>query len=95
MNVIKNQAQIKIINAFVADLESSLGVTQEKISFDEAWDANPPKEANGQSLQEYMKDVSRNSFFYEDYHNFNQFRTDYKEKYSKEAYISPPVRWQW
>jgi hypothetical protein len=95
MKIIGNKEQVKIIDTFVTDLESSLGVTQNKVSFNQAWDADPPLEANGASLQEYMKDVSRDTFFYEDCHNFDQFREDYRRKYKKEAYVSPPVRWQW
>ncbi|PSN70640.1 amidase signature enzyme [Corynespora cassiicola Philippines] len=40
-------------------------------------------------------DASLHSFFYEDYHNFETFRRDYRAKFGKDAYISSPVRWQW
>lgn len=95
MKIIGNQQQLKLIDEFVTDLEDSLGVKHERVSFDEAWESNPPSEANGESLEEYMKDASRDSFFYVDYHNFDPFREDYKQKYGRDAYISPPVRWQW
>jgi hypothetical protein len=42
-----------------------------------------------------MKDVSRDSFFYEDYDNFEALRKDYRDKFERDAYVSPPVRWQW
>ncbi|KAI9689074.1 MAG: hypothetical protein M1822_000811 [Bathelium mastoideum] len=95
ISVISNKEQVKIIDKFVTDLEASLGVSREVISFDDLWSHRPPKEAEGQSLQEYMKGVARNSFFYDDYHNFNQFRADYKRKFKEDPYVSPPVRWQW
>ncbi len=49
---------MEIIDRFVTDLESSLGVKQKKFSFEALWDNSPRTEANGQSLRDYMKDVS-------------------------------------
>ncbi|KAJ8110763.1 hypothetical protein OPT61_g6474 [Boeremia exigua] len=95
MKVIGDGKQLDLIKAFVGDLEVILGIKHKQVSFEEAWEANPPSEANGESLSVYMKDVSRNSFFYEDYHNFDTFRSDYRNRFMRDAYISPPVRWQW
>ncbi|KAH8588673.1 amidase signature domain-containing protein [Bisporella sp. PMI_857] len=95
MELITNGDQRKIIDEFTANLEKSIGVKHEKVSFNEVWNAKPPEEAKGESLQEYMKDASRNSFFYDDYHHFDKFREDYHQKFSKTPYVSPPVRWQW
>lgn len=58
MKQIANKDQLRIIEEFVADLESSLGVKQSKVSFDALWNDFPPHEADGQSLMVYMKDVS-------------------------------------
>lgn len=48
----------KFVEVWYGDLESSLGVTLQKISFNDLWDANPPREAEGAGLQQYMKDVT-------------------------------------
>ncbi|KAK4201320.1 amidase signature domain-containing protein [Triangularia verruculosa] len=95
MSLITNKTQLDVIDAFVHDLKSSLGVSAEKVSFDELWDSAPPEAAEGLSLQEFMKDASRNSFFHDDYHSFDKFRADYFDKFGKEPCVSPPVRWQW
>ncbi|CAG8957725.1 hypothetical protein HYFRA_00000061 [Hymenoscyphus fraxineus] len=95
MSLITNQDQLRIINEFTTDLENSLGIKHQKLSFKDTWNADPPKEAHGESFEEYMKDACRNSFFYDDYHHFDKFREDYREKFSKDPYVSPPVRWQW
>ena len=111
MSLITNKDQLKIIQDFTHDLENSLGVKHQKLSFNDLWDADPPAEAEGETLQQWMKDVSldvnfkstptdtkyacRDSFFHDDYHNFDQFRKDYEEKFSATPYVSPPVRWQW
>lgn len=67
----------------------------QKLSVEELWTSSPPSEANSASLIDYMADVSRDSFFFADYHNFAPSRKDYREKFGKKPYISPPVRWQW
>ena len=112
MALITNEDQLDIIDEFVIDLESSLGVKHKKVSFESLWDNSPPLEAGGQALREYMENVSlqiyykpsafvkptqacKDSFFHDDYHNFDQFREDYQKRYSKNPYVSPPVRRQW
>ncbi len=65
MSLITNEDQLKIIDEFTRDLESSLGLRHAKISFNDLWDADPPKEAKGNSLQVYMKDV-RDLFLFKD-----------------------------
>ncbi len=95
MELITNKDQLKIIDDFITDLENSLGVKHKKVSFSEVWASNPPLEAKGESLHEYMKDAGRNSFFYDDYHHFDKFRKDYYREFKKTPYISPPIRWQW
>lgn len=59
MKAISSDAQSKVIGSFVRDLESSLGVSRENISFEELWDSEPPTEARGETFEEYMRDVSR------------------------------------
>lgn len=58
MALITNKVQRDVIDAFVKDLETSLGVMHKKVSFNELWASTAPSEAEGMSLQEYMKDVS-------------------------------------
>lgn len=43
---------------FVATLERFLGIQADKVSLSEIWDSRPPDEADGQSLEEYMRQVS-------------------------------------
>jgi hypothetical protein len=58
MSLISNPDQLKLIDQFAADLESSLEATLQKVSFNDRWDADPPREAEEAGLQQYMKDVS-------------------------------------
>jgi hypothetical protein len=59
MSFITNMEQLKVIENFVADLEKSMRVNTTESPSTELWDSDPPEHAKGQSLQEYMKDVSR------------------------------------
>lgn len=63
MDKISNPQQMSLIDIFTADLEATFEVKHQKISFEKAWQANPPRHANGASLPEYIKDASRDSFF--------------------------------
>lgn len=57
MSLITNEDQRKCIDDFTADLEKSLGVKHQKVSFNDLWSTDPPEEAERQTLLEYMKDV--------------------------------------
>lgn len=94
-SLIINKYQLSVIEDFVFDLEAAMGIKQEKVSLASLWDISPPAEAGGQSLGEYMKHACRDSFFYDDYHNFDSFRQEYQDMFSEPPYVSPPVRWQW
>ncbi|RMZ90247.1 hypothetical protein DV736_g2527, partial [Chaetothyriales sp. CBS 134916] len=95
LHAVTNSEQRDHINKFVSDLESVMNVRHMVISFAEAWDQHPPQEAGQQDLDTYMRTACRDSFFYDDYHNLDCFRDDYKRKFSKAPYVSLPVRFQW
>lgn len=44
---------------FVRDMAQALGAEVKNMSIAETWRANPPHDAGGQSVQEYLRDVSR------------------------------------
>jgi hypothetical protein len=55
--LISNDEQLKIINSFVSDMEESLHMEHERVSFEQVWESAPPADANGETLQNYMRDV--------------------------------------
>lgn len=57
MSKITNETQLSLIVRFVQDLEKSLGIQYEKISFDQLWSASPPEAAEGASLEDFMSNV--------------------------------------
>ncbi len=87
--------QKQLIDDFVKDLESLLGVKKTEISFAERWTKSVPEDLAGQSLQHFMKHAPTHAFFYDHYHNFHDFRTKYHAKFGKAPYVSPTLRWRW
>ncbi|KAG8423051.1 hypothetical protein J3459_009846 [Metarhizium acridum] len=82
---------------FLAAVEAFLGVKSKRLSLAQTWASKAPAEAKGQGLQEYMKDAPFLSFCYEFYHQYDEFRKDYKAKFGKDAATEPTVkhRWDW
>ncbi|UKZ70904.1 uncharacterized protein TrAtP1_011875 [Trichoderma atroviride] len=87
-----NQA---LTDTFVATLEHFLGIQADKISLSEIWDSEPPVEANGQSLEEYMRQAPFSSFCADFYHQYEDFRRIYKEKFGHVPYVEATPRFRW
>ncbi|KAG8408187.1 hypothetical protein J3459_018105 [Metarhizium acridum] len=80
---------------FLAAVEAFLGVKSKRLSLAQTWASKAPAEAKGQGLQEYMKDAPFLSFCYEFYHQYDEFRKDYKAKFGKDAAGEPTVKHRW
>jgi hypothetical protein len=106
-----DDTQVGLAEQFTTDLEKTLAKKANKVSFEEDWAANPPAEANGIGLQEYMKPVSLSldlckqavdscikaisNIWYEDYHHFDEFRQRHWELFDKAPYLDPVVNAKW
>ncbi len=66
-----NPSQTAIIEHFLGDMERVPGVTIEKISFARLWEEDPPIEAGGQSLKEWLIDVTSSQSFIRSAHSNN------------------------
>ncbi|KAK0611225.1 amidase signature domain-containing protein [Immersiella caudata] len=90
----KDAAQQKYIDQFLQILESFLGIKKTPFSLAQGWAENPPAEANGKSLNEYAFKTGYNPFYYDIYHQYDQFRADHLEKFGSKAYVSPSMQWR-
>ncbi|KAF7670922.1 hypothetical protein GT037_011050 [Alternaria burnsii] len=90
-----NANQQAMTDAFVRKLEEYLGITTTKLSVLKEWEKTAPAGTNS-SLIDYldMSAYAVNGFF--GYHNFDDFRTGYLEKFGKKPYVSPShtARWE-
>jgi hypothetical protein len=51
--------QKRCVMDLVQDMEVSLGMEAIDMSVEDLWDSDPPEDAHGQGLQDFLKDVSR------------------------------------
>nr|ODN88537.1 hypothetical protein L204_06392 [Cryptococcus depauperatus CBS 7855] len=86
--------QQRMNDAFVKALEDLLGVTHTKISLTEEWTKSCPEDLCEKSLYdlEAMAVVLNR---YDGYHNFDEFRSQYRERFHKEPYASPSHTDRW
>ncbi|KAH7302922.1 hypothetical protein B0I35DRAFT_455416 [Stachybotrys elegans] len=91
----ENPEQQALVERFIGDLESAIGIKATKISISERWRVSPPQEAGGRSIQEFLDKVAYNPFYYDGYHEYDAFRKQYKETFGKPVYVGPYMRWKW
>ncbi|KAE9364327.1 amidase signature enzyme [Stipitochalara longipes BDJ] len=90
-----DKTQQRMTDQFLELLEISLGIKHTKISVSELWKSKPPLEAQGKSIEDYLVMSWYYPMYYDAYHNMDQFRADYHEKFGKDPYISPAQRDRW
>ncbi|TQV91793.1 beta-mannosidase precursor [Cordyceps javanica] len=84
-----------LMDEFVAAWEKILNVKANNISLAETWAKNPPKEARGQTLNDYLGNATYDAFDYDFYHNYDEFRSAFKTKFAQEPYTEPNVAEKW
>jgi hypothetical protein len=52
-----DEDQQKLAREFVKDLETHLGIKSTDVSFEKIWNEEPPPQAHGSSLGDYINDV--------------------------------------
>ncbi|KAF2160587.1 hypothetical protein M409DRAFT_70333 [Zasmidium cellare ATCC 36951] len=87
IDAIRSRHQRAILDTLVDDLHECTKIDVHRISLQALWDSNPPAEAGGQSLHEFLQDVGPHAFFFDFYHSTDQFRQNYFDKH----HASPPV----
>ncbi|KAI1121395.1 putative amidase [Nemania abortiva] len=90
-----NSEQQELVERFVSDLESYLGVPVTRMSIADRWEKRPPVEAAGKTIQEFIEKCAYNPFYYDGYHEYTAFRNEYEEKFGKPVYVGPYLRWKW
>ncbi|KAK3984184.1 amidase signature domain-containing protein [Cladorrhinum sp. PSN332] len=83
-----------ILEEFVKQLESYLGVQREVINIAELWDKYPPPEGKGKTIKEFLNKTGFYPFYYDGYHVNKQFLEDHRNKFDREVYFGPYMRWK-
>ncbi|PHH70361.1 hypothetical protein CDD82_7181 [Ophiocordyceps australis] len=80
---------------FVTAIEVELGISAEKLDLSLKWANEPPLQAKGLNLQEYIKDSPFRAFCYEFYHQYDNFRSAYQDKFQHLPYAEATVQDRW
>ncbi|KAJ5623416.1 amidase signature enzyme [Penicillium lividum] len=78
----------------VKDMESHLGLQHCKVSFDDIWKSEPPYEAGGLSLIDFIGPATA-ALAYDGYHNCDDFFDRYRKAFHHAPHISLPNRKLW
>lgn len=60
---ISNDEQMELIHKFIKDTEQTFGIETRRMSIADTWKANPPPDAKGESVQDYLADVRERAKF--------------------------------
>ena len=92
---VANEVQMSIIEGFMLDLSKLLEVPISRVSIASLWGAHPPPEADGESVQDYLRDTAVNTYYQDFYHSTDEFRGKYQARYLKDPYATPFNHWRW
>ncbi|KAK4569337.1 hypothetical protein LTR86_003099 [Recurvomyces mirabilis] len=90
LSLIDNHEQAQQIKKFADDLAAFLSVEVHRLALADLWHESGPV---SESLDHYLASIQEHSFYYDIYHNFDQFRHDYVQKHGHPPYVSPPTQW--
>ncbi|KAL8833573.1 MAG: hypothetical protein Q9170_004188 [Blastenia crenularia] len=91
----KETPQTKLVSCFLRDFESCWNIKAELIDVRALWAQDPPKEAHGQGMHEYLENVGRDTFLYANYHSGIAFRDQYFKVSGRKSFASKFVQWRW
>ncbi|KAL9589174.1 MAG: hypothetical protein Q9203_002024 [Teloschistes exilis] len=81
-------SQQRVVLDFLKDFETHMGIPANRISVSALWAENPPKEADGQGMHEYLEKVGRDIFLYANYHSAAAFRDKYLQVHGRQPFVS-------
>ncbi|OCK76177.1 amidase [Lepidopterella palustris CBS 459.81] len=106
-----NKSQMRVVNSFVEDLVSVLGIKRTEYSLAEEWKKNRPEGVEEDDLAEYLRLVCRRSglgltwlmpaqagtlpYYRDSYDALKDFRESYREKFGKTPFVHRALRWRW
>ncbi|KAK5994005.1 Scytalone dehydratase-like Arp1-like protein [Cladobotryum mycophilum] len=92
---IRSRDHQKLDDKFVAALEKLLGVKAERVSMSALWLIKPPVESIGQTLEHFIGEAPFDTFCYEFYHEYDDFRKACRAKLGNDPYVEATPRFRW
>ncbi|KAF2653457.1 amidase [Lophiostoma macrostomum CBS 122681] len=90
-----NPAQSHLIEKFVTGLELALQTKRTKICLAQLWKEDRPDGEEHDGIAKYLDTAGIYPFYYDQYHNLADFRSEYKKKHGKPPFVHRALRWQW
>ncbi|KAL9597860.1 MAG: hypothetical protein Q9219_004881 [cf. Caloplaca sp. 3 TL-2023] len=87
--------QKRVVLDFLRSFETYWENKAERSSLSALWAEDPPKEADGQGLYEYLEKVGKDTVLYANYHSAAAFRDKYLETHGRQPFVSKFVQWRW
>lgn len=92
---VDNPAQMKLIDGFVEDMRIHFGAVVTKLSIRNAWKERHPA-GLPEVIDDYLKDVIAQTYYYAFYHSTDDFRKEYAESHGgTPPYVIPFVHHRW
>ncbi|KAI0483539.1 amidase signature domain-containing protein, partial [Xylaria cf. heliscus] len=92
---VNNPDQMALIDGFIEDMRTHLPATLTKVSIRQAWEDTHPS-GLPQNVEEYLKDVIAQTYYYAFYHSTDNFREDYAASHDGQPpYVIPFVSRRW
>lgn len=88
-------AQTELIDSFVDDMEECLNANVTRISLRKLWEESAPEEGASSDIEEFLRDVVAQTYYYSFYHASDDFRQQYREKFGHKPYVISFVEQRW
>ncbi|KAJ3541338.1 hypothetical protein NM208_g4657 [Fusarium decemcellulare] len=93
-SIVKNRDQMKLIDSFMADVKDLLPAKVTQFDIRESWKQSPPSSIS-ESVDEYLDDVIRRTYYHQFYLSSDNFRKSYAKKHGRPPYVIPFVHNRW
>lgn len=90
-----SKEQSTLVDGFVKTLEDFLKTKAQRTGLSKLWTDSLPKDANGLSLEEYMKDAPYRSFCYDYAREYSYFRDNYRGRFDQEPFVEATTKFRW
>jgi Asp-tRNA(Asn)/Glu-tRNA(Gln) amidotransferase A subunit family amidase len=80
---------------FVKTIEDSLDTKADRTTLGTIWNENPPKEADGQKLNEFINSAPFRSYCYDYAKEYKTFRSSYANRFDREPFAEANTRFRW
>ncbi|KAH8753093.1 amidase [Diaporthe sp. PMI_573] len=90
-----NAEQMKIIDAFVSDLEAFLGVKRTPISLAEEWRKTGAETPETADLSKYLETAATLPYYKDAIEIVKEWTDKYREQHGRSPFIHRALRWRW